>query len=308
MKILCITSMYPTKDKPYYGIFVKEQIEFLKKNKEIEIKLCILDNENSFKKYFSFNKILKSIKREKPDIIHIHYGLTGLPILFLYPFIYKVKIVTTYHGDDINGKSIIKFISILVSKISTINIAVSQEIFKKIKKYQNNIVWIPCGVDDSFCIKDENYLRKNIIIFPSSPKRKEKNFFMFQKVISILKDEYKLKPKIVVFENKNREEIKKALLVSKCLLLTSKSEGSPQVIKEAICCDTPIVSTAVGDVPFLVKNLKNCYIANTPDEMAKRIITIFNATLEEYPKSIKNEISNSYICDQIYHIYQSLIK
>jgi len=299
--------MYPTPERPYYGIFVKEQIEFFKKNKNIEIKTLVLDNENIFKKYFSLRKILKYIKRINPDIIHIHYGLTGLPLLFLYPFIYKTKIVTTYHGSDINGSKIVKKISILVSKISTMNIAVSQEIFNKLKEYNENVIWIPCGVDEYFLLNNKKYKRENFIIFPSSPKRDVKNFALFQKVISILKNKYQLQPKIIIFENKSRTEIKKALLISKCLLLTSKSEGSPQVIKEAICCDIPIVSTNVGDVPFLIQDLKNCYIANGEEELAKKVAIVFNAVLTEYPKNIKYRVSNLYICDKIYQLYRSIL-
>ena len=47
-----------------------------------------------------------------------------------------------------------------------------------------------------------------------------------------------------------------------CLLITSIREGSPQVVKEAMACNCPIVSTNVGDVKEVIGDTRNCYITN----------------------------------------------
>ena len=51
------------------------------------------------------------------------------------------------------------------------------------------------------------------------------------------------------------------------LILCSDTEGSPVVIKEAMACNLPIVSTAVGDVPAVIQHVEGCYLAeqNTED-------------------------------------------
>jgi len=47
------------------------------------------------------------------------------------------------------------------------------------------------------------------------------------------------------------------------LILTSLWEGSPDVIKEAMVCNLPIVSTDVGDVKELFGNVSGCCIAQS---------------------------------------------
>lgn len=304
MKILYITNMYPTKKNKYYGIFVKEQIEYIQNNYDLESKLIVLGGSSIFNKYFmSLGLLIKSIKKYKPDIIHIHYGLTGLPILVLYPFISKVKIIVTFHGSDINSSKLVKYISFIVSNISTINIAVSKEIFNKLEKHNTKTIHIPCGVDPLFLENRKSIERNNKIIFSGHPNRKVKNYQLFQEVVKILQDKYNNNFEVILFDSKSRVEVRDALLTSKCLVLTSLSEGSPQVIKEAIVCDLPIVSTPVGDVPFLIDGLANCYIEETAEDLAEKINLILSKSNENFPDDRKYELSNKYICDKIVNLY-----
>ena len=46
------------------------------------------------------------------------------------------------------------------------------------------------------------------------------------------------------------------------VLLTSVWEGSPNVIKEAMACGCPIVSTDVGDVGWIIGSTEGTYLAS----------------------------------------------
>lgn len=56
------------------------------------------------------------------------------------------------------------------------------------------------------------------------------------------------------------------------LLLTSFREGSPQVIKEAMACNCPIVSTDVGDIKWVIGNTEGCYLTTfDPKVVAEKL-------------------------------------
>ena len=53
------------------------------------------------------------------------------------------------------------------------------------------------------------------------------------------------------------------LNASNLLLITSLSESGPLIIKEAMACNLPIVSTDIGDIKSIfTKKLKGCYVTN----------------------------------------------
>ena len=61
------------------------------------------------------------IRAERPDIVHAHYGLSGL----LANLQRLVPVVTTYHGSDINVPKILRF-SRIAMRLSAFNIFVSK--------------------------------------------------------------------------------------------------------------------------------------------------------------------------------------
>ena len=97
-----------------------------------------------------------------------------------------------------------------------------------------------------------------------------------------------------------------------CLLMTSKSEGSPQVIKEALACGCPIVGSDVGDVKERIAGVEGCYIVEKRDvieiaEAVKKAFTFKGKTMGR-EKVIADGLSNAQIAEQIVEIYNKVIK
>ena len=65
--------------------------------------------------------------------------------------------------------------------------------------------------------------------------------------------------------DKSHDEVVKYMCAADLLLLTSVMEGSPNVIKEAMACNCPIVSTDVGDVQWITEGVDGTYVVPTGD-------------------------------------------
>jgi glycosyltransferase involved in cell wall biosynthesis len=76
------------------------------------------------------------------------------------------------------------------------------------------------------------------------------------------------------------------LNASNVVLLTSLHEGSPNVVKEALACDVPVVSVDVGDVRERIEGIAGCYIAlPEPGDLAAKLCMVYGG-LQRVPGRI----------------------
>ena len=312
MKILVVTNMYPTQAQPYYGIFVKEQVEKTRQIIGAEFVDCLfLDGKNALQKYvFSCFSLLKKYREFKPDIIHLHFGLSILPLLPLYPWLkYKqCKLVLTTHGGDVIGHyPITRFITRVAIRLSDYVINVSQQTHQLVQKFTKQCAYIPCGITNEFSASSVN--REKIVVFPSSPSRHEKNYPLFCKIIEQVKQQYHQAFEIAVLEGLSRIEVAELLQKSACMLMTSDYEGSPQAVKEAILCGLPVVSTPAGDVALLLGDYKACVVSTNEAELSDAV-TQFLIKYQDgfsYDKTLIASLSNNAVCEEIIKCYKSLM-
>lgn len=259
MKVLFVTNMYPKGGNDYYGIHVKEQIDSLD---TIEKQIYFINGRDKKYSYItSIVNIIRLLRNNKIDIVHIHFGLSGLFLLFATKI--KSKIVVTLHGSDFNTKNRLrKYINKTVLGKADKIIVVNDFMLTSL----NNecAIKIPCGINTDFfkpsCNKNED--EDFVIGFPGSPARTEKNYKLFCDIITELSKQH-LKIKVCLFDKLTRAEVLSSLNRLDMLLLTSTSEGSPQIIKEAMACNIPIVSTHVGDVKHLLDGVNNSFVIDS---------------------------------------------
>jgi len=253
--------------------------------------------------YFRYKRIIRQFR---PDIIHAHFGLSGLFACFER----NIPIIVTFHGSDINSAKT-RIISKVASKMATKSIFVSHSLGLLAGDDKPTIV--PCGIDlEMFypitkqeareklgLLKKEHY-----ILFSSSFENPVKNYPLALKALKLIKNK---NIKIIELKGYSRKEVALFMNAADVALMTSISEGSPQFIKEAMACNLPIVSTAVGDVQNIIKGTDGCFIAsdNAIDiaDKIKKALTIDGTNGRESIKGYDNKI----ISDLIYNEYIEIV-
>jgi glycosyltransferase involved in cell wall biosynthesis len=246
-KILVVTNLYPTAERPYLSPFVKEQVESMRECfPDLTIDVRVIEGERPRGPYLREMLCLPAVvKKGKYDIVHAHFGLTLVSTLFV-----GVPVLVTFHGSDLLVNPTKHISRLLAPKPSRV-IVVAQRLRESLGYGEV----IPCGIPvKKFELPSwhENKPGPKIpgelkVLFPSDPARKIKDYGLFQAACQELKRRGN-KVKEVHLVNIDRARIPEVYWNCDLMLLTSLSEGSPTVIKEAIAAKLPFVTVDVGDV------------------------------------------------------------
>lgn len=254
------------------------------------------------------------IKRERPNVVHAHFGLSGL----LANLQRMVPVVTTYHGSDINNSTTLRFSNMAIW-LSKHNIFVSKRNIN-IAQPKKNYSLLPCGVN--LQVLQDNHPKtervekmlkegKINVLFAGAFDNEVKDPELAKQTIEILSHDID-GVQLIELKGYTREEV--AMLMHSChaLLMTSKTEGSPQVIKEAMACGCPIVSVDVGDVAERIEGVDGCSVvknrepAAIADALKKAVV--FEGRTNGCERIIAMGLSNEQVVRQLLTIYQGLNK
>jgi glycosyltransferase involved in cell wall biosynthesis len=98
------------------------------------------------------------------------------------------------------------------------------------------------------------------------------------------------------------------LNASDVILLTSLHEGSPNVIKEALACDLPVVSLDVGDVRERIQEVEGCYLAlPEPSDLAAKLCLVHAGPGRVMGQSKVQELSLEWIALRLKEFYEELL-
>jgi glycosyltransferase involved in cell wall biosynthesis len=256
---------------------------------------------------------MQKINEFQPDLIHAHYGLSGITAVLQN----KVPVVTTFH----NGETLSFYGNILSSLFSLrtkFMVYVAQHIYDlAYLKRKKNYVILPCGVDLNECvITDKEIARKELgflphkkyILFGGAFENLRKNYPLLKEGIDLLK-----RDDIEVLEMKGLSRLQISKILSACDLfaLPTKSEGSPQALKEAMACNCPIIATDVADIKHLLGDLEGHYICSfDPKDVAEKVekALTFNSRTKGLERIIELGLTNDLVAKKLVEIYTQIMK
>lgn len=311
MKVLVVTNLYPTERKPQWGMFVKEQVDSLRATfpNELLVDKYLVDGSRSKASYLKGLICLPGVIRSrKYEVVHCHYGLTLLALLFV-----RTPIVVTFHGSDLL-KSPVKHISKALASMAARVIVVSKNLYDEL----GYGTIIPCGIDtkkftlqDKFAINSQSKPEIKIL-FPANPAVKVKNYDLFRDVCMELRRRGRNVIEVHL-NNIPREKVPSVYWNCDLMVLTSISEGSPTVIKEAIAAKLPFVSVDVGDVREWAEMVDFGIVEESrdPKRIADKVIELIDRIAERNKLDNRNALEKMDIlktAQKIKKIYDEAVK
>ena len=212
-------------------------------------------------------QLQRLIRKERPAIVHAHYSMCGL-VASAATFFSRTKVVVSILGSFPRQTFKRRWVRFFIRHVWDATIVKSQRTSNQLGI---PLPVIPNGVNlEQFTLIGQQQAREDCgfdsdhkyIIWCSHPTRSEKRFNWAKEAVQRLDD---VRAVLYPVYDKSHDEVVKYMCAADLLLLTSVMEGSPNVIKEAMACNCPIVSTDVGDVQWITEGVDGTYVVPTGD-------------------------------------------
>lgn len=224
------------------------------------------DQSRDVRNYLDFYRQTLAESRNEYDLVHANYGLIG-PVALAQPI---RPLVLTLWGSEVMGYSRkLDRVTRFAARRSDAVIAPSRAVSSQLDCSHQVI---PFGVDlDRFRPIDRRDAREylgwdqtdRIVLFPYDPDRDVKNYSLARRVV----DEATVTAQLKTVSDRPHHEMPYVMNACDVVLVTSRRESGPMVVREATACNVPVVSTDVGFVPETLDGVENSYVADSEAEL-----------------------------------------
>lgn len=237
------------------------------------------------------------------DLVHAHYGLTA-PMALAQR---RLPVVLTLWGSDVNGPvaPLSRFCARRCDEVIVMSEAMARDL-------GSDYTVIPFGIDlDTFRPRDHERARERVgwaddehhVLFPYSPDRVVKNYPRAKRVVAAVDDRLDRPVKLQVVHGVDHERVPTYMNAADALLLTSKSEGSPTSVKEAMACNLPVVSLDVGDVRQRLTGVEPSRVVTTDSGLVRGLVDALEHDGRSNGREAASAVSQEATIDRVLDSY-----
>jgi teichuronic acid biosynthesis glycosyltransferase TuaC len=324
MRVLMVTGIYPTERFPHLGTFIKSQIDSLiAAGLEVEV---IHPKPGPVLLRYAAAAIQVFFKTLTGhfDIVHGHYGQWAL----IARMQRTTPTVASFLGTDLMGRvnacgdyskkgTLVTSVSRwLCHRVDAV--IVKSEGMKKAAKAiaTDKIFVIPNGVDfELFRPIPRTEARAALgwdqdsyfVLFGNDPKKPWKDFPLAQAAVERLHASG-VTAELIVANGLPQTKLVQYLNASNVLILSSVTEGSPNIVKEAMACNVPVVSANVGDVYQVIGRTRGCSVCpRDPDVLAAALQEALRHVEPTTGRTDIAHLDRSVVAKQVIAVYEKVI-
>jgi glycosyltransferase involved in cell wall biosynthesis len=258
VRVLIVTNMYPTAERPALGPFVRDQVEALRRRQDVDVELFAF-GPGARALARAARELRARHRRQRFDIVHAHFGLTAWPALLarLGP------VVVTLHGNDLLVRR-----SYLATRaalpFTALAAAVSREFSANLPGAgtRRRVAVLPVGIDlQRFRPIPRADARARLgldpagpyLLFPHDPSRPLKRY---DRAVEAAGD-----VPLLTLGGVPPDEVPYWINASNAVLVPSAEEGFGLSVIEALACGVPAFGTPVGIHPVALHGIAGAYCA-----------------------------------------------
>jgi teichuronic acid biosynthesis glycosyltransferase TuaC len=282
LRVLVVTGAYPTDPTPHSGTFIKSQVESLvAAGAQVEV-IHPRPGPVLLRYAWAVSQVFLRTLTGRFDVVHGHYGLWCLVARMQW----TTPVVASFLGDDLLGtpteaggqtrkSALVVQVSRWLCRYVDAVIVKSDEMKRAARCERAHV--IPNGVDfDLFRPMPRDTARAALgwnpagcyVLFGNDPRIPVKDYPLAQAAIRHLRSRG-IAAELVVANGLPQTRVAQYMNGSNAVLLTSLHEGSPNIVKEAMACNIPVVATDVGDVRAVIGRTPGCHVCpRDPEALA----------------------------------------
>jgi glycosyltransferase involved in cell wall biosynthesis len=323
-RVLVATNMYPSPGDPARGAFVRAQVDALRAL-DVPVELFAVHGD---RRAFNYARAIRPLRAAvhafAADLVYAFYGLTGWIALWQ-----PSPVVLSLAGDDIlgtpdrhGGVTAKSRVGVVLSQWAAHRAAVvcvqSEEMRNRLwgAGLRRRALVVPYGVDPGrFHPGDQNEARRRLglplgpplVIFPNTPTEPRKRLDLASKAMDLVGKEWP-GVRLQIVSGVPHDDMPDYYRAADCCLLTSDWEGSPNVVKEALLCGLPVVTTDVGDVGRWVPLSPECSICGrTPEDLAAGVRRVLRERRRVDPGPFLAGFSSPAVAARMLQLFQNLV-